>query len=66
MSSMVAVTSPVMLPHLVDVERITRVDWAVFRPAVRLQLGAEDFDIITRESAEALVQMGIIAGPTEG
>jgi hypothetical protein len=60
---MVAVNSPIMPPHLIDVERITRVKWDVFPPAVRLDLGGEDWDVITRDSAEALVRMGIIAGP---
>ncbi len=64
MSRYVAVKSPIMPDHTIDVEDITRVEWDTFcRPAVRLEFGNGNWDIITRVSAEALVKMEVIPTP---
>jgi len=61
MARFVAVESPIMQPHTIDVDDITRVEWNTFcRPAVRLEFGNGNWDIVTRASAEALVRMGAI------
>ncbi|HTZ76302.1 MAG TPA: hypothetical protein VMC10_00260 [Stellaceae bacterium] len=64
MSKMVAVDSPIMASHLIDVEIITGADWdAPCRPAVRLDFSDGSWDIVTRDSADMLASMGAIAGP---
>jgi len=53
-----------MPPHVIDADRIEKVEWNTFcRPAVRLELSDGDFDIVTRECALALVRMGVVAAP---
>ena len=60
----VAVRSPHMPNHLIDADNIIRADWNGFcRPAVRLQFGNGNFDMITRDSALVLVRIGAIPAP---
>jgi len=61
MTKFVTVESPIMVPHTINVDDIALVEWDTFcRPAVRLKFVQGNSDIITRGSAEALVEMGAI------
>lgn len=61
---MIAVRSPIMPVHMIDLDDVTRVEWNAFcQPAVRLEFGNGNWSIITRECALALVKMGAIASP---
>lgn len=52
------------MPHAIDVDDIVRVERDAFcGPAVLLEFGNRNRDIITRAFAEGLVQIRLIAAP---
>lgn len=63
MSRMIAVASAIMPPHLIDTDKISAVDWHTFPFGVRLEFNNGNWDIITHESANGLIELGAIPAP---